>query len=120
MTTETTSEEAFLLLDEARPTFAEPWEAQVFSLVVELNRRGLVTWSDWASRLAFEISNAKDRGDPDRGDTYYGHWLATLEQILLERSLMSEPEMADRVDQWRRAYLNTPHGKPIELAAGLS
>ncbi len=64
MTTETTSDEAFLLLDEARPTFAEPWEAQVFSLVVELNRQGLFTWSDWASRLAFEISRAKDRATP--------------------------------------------------------
>ena len=28
-----------------------------------------------------------------------------------------QPDMARRKEDWRKAYLNTPHGKPIELSA---
>jgi len=108
-----------LLPDNERPPFSEPWEAQIFSLVLELHRQGAFSWSDWAARLSSEIAAAKQRGETDREDTYYCFWLAALETLLVEKSLMSEPELNNRVDQWRRAYLNTPHGQPIDLAAGL-
>jgi len=30
------------------------------------------------------------------------------------------PILAERVEAWRRAYLNAPHGRPVELSAGLA
>ena len=71
-----------------------------------------------AATLSEEIRAAQQEGDPDLGDTYYRHWLRALERLCRERGLVSEPEASNRQEAWRRAYLNTPHGKPVNLAAG--
>src|SRR5689334_8869882 len=59
-------------------TFAEPWQAQAFALVVHLHRKGAFTWQEWASALADEINRAAMRGEADDGTHYYDHWLAAL------------------------------------------
>ena len=41
----------------------------------------LFTWNEWAAALADEIKRARAGGDPDTGETYYRHWLATLESV---------------------------------------
>lgn len=105
--------------DDGGPTFHEPWEAQAFALAVQLSRAGYFTWKEWATALGREIKTAQDEGDPDRGDTYYRHWLRALEGLCAEKGLVGPQERARRREQWRRAYLNTPHGRPIELQAGL-
>ena len=100
------------------PVFAEPWEAQAFALVLRLSEQGLFQWSEWSAALATEIRHARDTGDQDLGDTYYHYWLVALEKLLLEKSVLDSKAVRSRVEQWRRAYLNTPHGQPIELSAG--
>src|SRR5580698_11484396 len=60
------------------PVFRAPWEAEAFALAVSLNERGLFTWTEWATALGDEIKKAQASGDPDTGETYYFHWLATL------------------------------------------
>ena len=44
--------------------------------------KGLFTWKEWAAALADEIKRAQAAGDPDTGETYYRHWLATLENLV--------------------------------------
>ena len=100
------------------PVFAEPWEAQAFALVLRLSEQGLFQWSEWTAALSAQISQARESGDQDLGDTYYHYWLAALEELLLEKSVLDSEAVKSRVEQWRRAYLNTPHGQPIELSAG--
>ena len=112
-----TSPEHLLASDQA-PVFAEPWEAQAFALVLRLSEQGLFQWSEWTAMLAAEISHARESGDPDLGDTYYHYWLVALEKLLLEKSVLDSKVVKSRIEQWRRAYLNTPHGQPIELSAG--
>ena len=104
--------------DAGKPTFAEPWEASAFALAVHLSGTGYFTWDEWAVTLSEEIREAQQAGDPDIGDTYYRHWLRALERLCRERGLVSEAEGSERKEAWRRAYLNTPHGRPVELAAG--
>ena len=103
--------------DEER-VFEEPWEAQAFALVLRLSEQGLFQWSEWSAALATEIRHARETGDQDLGDTYYHYWLAALEKLLLEKSLLDSEAVKSRIEEWRRAYLNTPHGHPIELSAG--
>jgi len=103
--------------DKEGPVFKEPWEAQAFALAVCLSEVGCFTWSEWAERLSQEIRAAQQGGDPDLGDTYYQHWLNTLERICAEKDLVGHEDMGQRQQEWRRAYLNTPHGQPIELSA---
>ena len=97
------------------PVFAEPWQAQTFALAVALHQRGLFTWTEWADRLAAEIRRAQAAGDADRGDTYYHHWLAALEAVIVERGLFTSGQLAERHEAWDRAARATPHGEPIIL-----
>ena len=41
--------------DETGPVFNAPWEAQAFAMAVELHRRGVFAWREWADALAAEI-----------------------------------------------------------------
>ena len=102
--------------DDGTPVFAAPWEASAFALAVRLAGEGYFTWDEWANALSEEILAAQRDGDPDLGDTYYRHWLRALERLCRERGLVSPEEASDRKKAWRRAYLDTPHGKPVELA----
>lgn len=100
---------------DGEPVFREPWEAHAFAMAVRLHERGLFTWPDWASALASEIARAQEAGDRDTGDTYYHHWLATLERLVAESGAASVAELERTQAAWRRAADRTPHGKPIEL-----
>jgi nitrile hydratase accessory protein len=98
------------------PVFNEPWEAQAFALAVRLSEAGFFTWPEWAAVLSQEIKKAQEQGDPDLGNTYYHHWLAALERLCNQTGLVPAAELLRRKDEWREAYLHTPHGKPIELS----
>ena len=101
--------------DEQGPVFREPWEAQAFAMALALQRRGVFTWSEWAAALGEEIKRAQRAGDPDTGETYYRHWLATLERLVAEKGVASEETLGRYREAWDRAADRTPHGTPIEL-----
>jgi nitrile hydratase accessory protein len=103
--------------DDAGPVFKEPWQAQAFAMALHLHDGGLFTWSEWAATLGEEIKKAQAAGDPDLGDTYYHHWLATLERMVAEKGLTDAPTLARTRDAWEQACERTPHGAPIELRA---
>jgi nitrile hydratase accessory protein len=102
-------------VDDEGPIFAEPWEAQVFSLAVKLSEQGYFTWSEWAAALASELNAAGDRGEPDDGSRYYHHWLAALERLVIEKGLTDQLALSARKAEWIEAYQHTPHGRPVEL-----
>ena len=102
--------------DDAGPVFREPWEAQAFSLALALHQRGVFTWPEWAATLADEIKRAQAAGDPDTGETYYRHWLATLERLVSEKGIATRESLARYRDAWDHAADRTPHGTPIELS----
>ena len=101
--------------DEQEPVFAEPWEAHAFAIAVKLSEKGLFKWSEWSDALAEEIKEAKKQGQPDFGNTYYQFWLSALETILLEKNILKKSDLKSMIEQWRSAYLSTPHGKPVKL-----
>ena len=97
------------------PVFREPWEAQAFAMALALHAHGLFTWNEWAAALADEIKRAQAKGDPDRGETYYRHWLATLERLISAKGVASVDTLHRYRDAWDHAADRTPHGSPIEL-----
>jgi nitrile hydratase accessory protein len=97
------------------PVFREPWEAQAFAMALALHERGLFTWNEWAATIADEIKRAQAAGDPDTGETYYRHWLNTLERLVAEKGVTDRNTLARYRDAWDHAADRTPHGKPIEL-----
>ena len=80
--------------DSEGPVFREPWEAQAFAIALALHARGLFTWPEWAATLAEEITRAQAAGDPDTGETYYRHWLATLERLVAEKGATDRVTLA--------------------------
>ena len=101
--------------DDDGPVFREPWEAQTFAMALALHGRALFTWNEWAATLAEEIRRAQQGGDPDTGETYYRHWLATLERLIAEKGVATCETLHRYRGAWDHAADRTPHGSPIEL-----
>jgi nitrile hydratase accessory protein len=97
------------------PVFREPWEAQAFAMALALHERGLFSWSEWAAALAAEIKRAQGAGDTDTGETYYTHWLNTLERLVAEKGVTTPDNLHRYRDAWDHAADRTPHGQPIVL-----
>jgi nitrile hydratase accessory protein len=112
--------EATLLPREAAPgapVFAEPWHAEVLGIANTLSRSGMFSVSEWAATLGAEIRRLAASGEPDTEETYYRAALGALERLVGEKSPATGGSLHDRVEAWRRAYLNTPHGQPVTLDA---
>lgn len=101
--------------DENGPVFRAPWEAHAFAMALALYEKGLFAWSEWSAMLGEEIKKAQAAGDPDTGETYYCHWLATLERMVAEKGATSTQALEQYYQAWERAMHRTPHGKPIAL-----
>ena len=105
---------------DGEPSFAEPWQAEIFALTHALADTGLFTWAEWTEALAQAIAAAQAAGDPDLGDTYFDHWLAALEALCTAKGAVATTLVDERQNAWRHAYLHTAHGQPVTLdAAGL-
>lgn len=101
--------------DDEGPVFREPWEARAFAVALALHERGVFTWTEWAAALADQIKRAQAAGDADSGDTYYQHWLATLETLVAAKGVAPTDMLHQYRDAWDHAADRTPHGSPIEL-----
>lgn len=99
------------------PVFAEPWQAEVLAIAHALTRAGMFTAGEWAEALGAEIRRSSETGEPDSDDGYYRAALAALERLAGAGSPETGASLDERVEAWRRAYLNTPHGRPVTLAA---
>lgn len=84
-------------------------------MALTLHDRGVFTWGEWAAVLADQIKRAQAAGDPDTGETYYLHWLATLEHLVAAKGVTTSETLHRYRNAWDRAADRTPHGKPIEL-----
>ena len=100
------------------PVFDDPWQAQALAMADSLIKEGSFSASDWAATLGAELRLVHDADAPDNAQTYYLAVLAALEKLLDKAGAAVGPEVDSRREQWKRAYLNTPHGQPVELSAG--
>jgi nitrile hydratase accessory protein len=99
------------------PVFGEPWHAEVLGIANALIRGGMFSSTEWANELGAEIRRRGEASEPDTETTYYYAALGALERLVGEKSPATGGSLLDRVEAWRRAYLNTPHGQPVTLAA---
>lgn len=98
------------------PVFEQPWQAHAFSLTVQLHKAGLFTWPAWVDVLSGEIKQSPAGPAESANDAYYRQWLQALEKIVASNGIVETGDVSVRTDEWRRAYLNTPHGQPVMLA----
>ena len=98
-------------------TFDDAWQAQSLAIAHTLVDAGVLTAKDWAEALGSELQSAARAGAADNADTHYLAVLTTVENLLRRMQLISRDELDARVEAWRKAYLNTPHGRPVEVRA---
>jgi nitrile hydratase accessory protein len=77
--------------------FSEPWESTAFSLAVALQESGVFTAEEFRSRLAASIAAWERR--PAGDWSYYARWLEALEGLLLERGIVADGELRERVGE---------------------
>jgi len=92
-----------------RPTFAAPWQARAFGLVVALHDGGAgFDWSAFQRRLIASIDVGDGRGDDlldGRGDDgiergYYASWLSALESLLVDDGVLGERAIRRRAGEF--------------------
>jgi len=84
-------------------SFEEPWQAQIFALVLAAHEAGVFQWSDWSAALG--------AGQ----DSNYQGWIAALESLLAERDIVTKQQLEQLAITWQEAAAATPHGQPILL-----
>lgn len=77
--------------------FETPWEARAFGLAVALNEGGLYDWRHFSQGLAAQIAAAERHGTPS---SYYERWLATLEELVVAKGLVTPAELEGRTAEY--------------------
>lgn len=103
---------------DSAPVFDEPWQAQALAMADLLVQSGTISVQDWADRLGAHLEQAATAAVVDDANAYYGAVLAALEDLLYGSGAVEQSQVASLQEQWKRAYLNTPHGTAVELSAG--
>lgn len=83
--------------NQADLTFADPWEARVFSIIVSLSQAGHFTWGEWVDTFSREVAAATEieaRGDTP--PTYYEQWLVAAEKLLSAKGIASMDQLRAR------------------------
>ncbi len=90
-----------LPLKDGEPVFSSPWESRAFSVARALYERGVFTdWEEFRSRLIAEIADWEraNQGSPEKWN-YYERWLAALERLVVEKGVLSRPEIDARAGE---------------------
>ena len=93
--------------------FEQPWQAEAFAATVALHRRGVFEWSEWVSVFSGVIAERLQLPGEDANTAYYRQWLVALERLLADRRIVDAAAVDRAQEDWRRSYLNTPHGSPV-------
>ena len=82
------------------PLFNEPWESRVFGAAVALCERGTFEWDEFRERLIAEIAtgSAKATEPAHPPATYYEHFLAALERLLIDKGICDQAELSQQLN----------------------
>jgi nitrile hydratase accessory protein len=97
-------------------TFNDPAQASLFALTVDASRHNLFSWSEWGERFSTNLAAGPQN---QTLEDYFNIWMDTLQSLLAEKSDIGDAQVAEMAEHWRRSYLATPHGDPIELCLTL-
>jgi nitrile hydratase accessory protein len=77
--------------------FEEPWQGRVFGMAVALHEQGRYEWEEFRQALIAQIAAAETRGGPF---VYYEIWLATFEELLAKKGLVTPEELDETTYQF--------------------
>ncbi|HXJ80629.1 MAG TPA: nitrile hydratase accessory protein [Candidatus Methylomirabilis sp.] len=77
--------------------FEEPWQGRVFGMAIALHEERLYEWEEFRQALIDGIAAAEARGGPF---VYYEIWLATFEQLLAKKGVVTPEELEETTYQF--------------------
>ena len=77
--------------------FDAPWEGRAFGLAVALNDDRVYEWREFRDQLVTEIAKDRQEGNEPR---YYDQWLASLENLVLAKGLLTKEELDARTEEY--------------------
>ncbi len=77
--------------------FDEPWQGRVFGMAVALHEQGRYDWDEFRQALITRIAAAEARGG---AFVYYEIWLATFEELLAKKGLVTSEELEETTYQF--------------------
>lgn len=89
--------------------FQEPWEGRAFGIALRLSDEGHFPWEAFRQRLIAVVARADATPEGQRRPAYYENWLAALQQVLVERGIVSRAEIEHRAQEFaagRRDIVN--------------
>jgi len=98
------------------PSFSEPWHAEAFAVTMQLSRAGYFSWEAWVEKFSAQIKASPQLAEESPNEAYFRQWMQALNSLLLQSGLLSEQEISDYSEHWRRSYFHTAHGSAIEFS----
>ncbi|EGL84004.1 nitrile hydratase beta subunit [Caldalkalibacillus thermarum TA2.A1] len=82
--------------------FEEPWERRSFGMALALyEEKRYTSWDDFRTRLIQEIAKWESSENQDKLDwNYYEHWLAALEQLVVETGMIDKHDIDARTKEF--------------------
>ena len=77
--------------------FEEPWQGRAFGMAVALQEQGIYEWEEFRQALIAQVAAAEARGGPF---VYYEAWLATFEELLAKKGLVTREEVDETTYQF--------------------
>lgn len=100
---------------DGEPLFTEAWQAQLLAMVDQMINDGIIANTAWSQTLGEKLDEASADGKADDIETYYAAALAAFETLLAQLPELSLVEIDNKQEDWKQAYLATPHGQPVVL-----
>ena len=77
--------------------FGAPWEGRAFGMALAIRSHHSFPWRSLQALLEKRITAA---GPADDGSRYYEHWVASLEELLDQRGLITRADVERRTHEY--------------------
>ena len=92
--------------------FDAPWQGRAFGIARSLAEAGLYSWDDFRDCLIAEIRRRDTEAPADAPYAYYDRFLAALETLLVRRGVLSQGDLAQRIQVLRERPEGHDHAHP--------
>ena len=95
-------------------SFEKPWHGQIFAITISLSENKVFEWREFSKALSEQIK--MDKTEKKNGsDDYFFSWTKALENLMIKKNFVDQPNLNIIKQKWKDAFLTTPHGHPVKI-----
>ena len=95
-------------------SFEKLWHGQIFSITVSLSENKVFEWNEFSKVLADQIKIDKTEKQ-NGGDDYFFSWIKALENLIIKKDVVDQPNLNITKQKWKDAFLTTTHGHHVKI-----